>query len=90
MSVDENASVGQVAMPAKKSPISVPFIINAARRWWKLAAPVGLVIGAIAAGVVYWRFEPAYEARYRLQINQDYIVFPKEQQPSLDFIRTQN
>jgi capsular exopolysaccharide synthesis family protein len=89
MSAPFHSNSGAGKPSANKSSISLPFVLNAARHWWKVAAPVGLVIGAVAAGIVYWRFVPAYEARYRLQINQDYIVFPKEQQPSLDFIRTQ-
>ncbi|MBI3466178.1 MAG: polysaccharide biosynthesis tyrosine autokinase [Planctomycetes bacterium] len=80
LSSGAGASSGQTKLTAQ-------FALNAARRWWKVAAPAGLLFGGIAAAAVFWMFEPTYQARYRLQISQDYIVFPKEQPK--DFLGTQ-
>jgi succinoglycan biosynthesis transport protein ExoP len=66
--------------------------LNALRRWWKISLPIGLLLSAAAAGMVYWSFEPQYEAAAFLEINEaaPYIAFePKEGGVSKAYFRTQ-
>jgi succinoglycan biosynthesis transport protein ExoP len=53
------------------------FILTAMRRWWKWALPLGLVLGIGSAGLVYWFFEPSFEAVawLRIDTHQQYIAF---------------
>ena len=66
--------------------------LNALRRWWKIALPVGLLLSAASAGLVYWSFEPVFEAKAMLEINEvaPYIAFePREGGVSKSYFRTQ-
>jgi capsular exopolysaccharide synthesis family protein len=68
------------------------FVLHALRRWWMAALPAGLLAAAVAAGVVYWLFEPQYEAAALLEINErpQYIAFePKDAGVSKGYFRTQ-
>ena len=68
------------------------FVLHALRRWWKVALPAGLLLAATAAGIVYWLFEPQYEAAALLEINErpQYIAFePKDAGVSKGYFRTQ-
>ena len=65
--------------------------LNAVRRWWKIVLPVGLLLSAAAAGLVYWSFEPQYEAKAMLEINEmaPYIAFePRDAGVSKSYFRT--
>ena len=67
-------------------------MLNALRRWWKIAFPVGVLLSAATAGLVYWSFEPQYEAAALLEIKEDapYIAFePREAGVSKAYFRTQ-
>jgi len=54
--------------------ITVSFVLNAIRQWWKVATPIGLVLAAVAGTLIYLTFEPVYEASAWLQI---YSVAPR-------------
>ena len=72
--------------------MNAQFLLHALRRWWKVALPVGLLLAAVAAAVVYWLFEPQYEAAALLEINErpQYIAFePKDAGVSKAYFRTQ-
>jgi len=53
------------------------FVGNAVWHWWKLAAPIGLILAAVTAGLVYWAFVPVYRAEAWLRIDAEapYIAF---------------
>ena len=67
-----------------RHPISQPqqgitpkFALHVLRHWWMIATPAGLLLAGIAVGIVWWTFEPEYEATTWLRI--------KSQQPFLAF-----
>ena len=45
------------------------------RRCWTWAIPLGSVLAAIAAYVVFAQFVPKYKATHTLEVNQDHVVF---------------
>ncbi len=66
--------------------------LNALRRWWMIALPIGFLLSAAAAGLVYWSFEPQYEAVAQLEISEatPYIAFDlHEGGVSMGYFRTQ-
>jgi polysaccharide biosynthesis transport protein len=67
------------------------FVLNALRRWWKLALPAGLMLAAGAVAIVYWQFEPQYEAAALLEITErpDFIAFEPKDGVSKSYFRTQ-
>jgi polysaccharide biosynthesis transport protein len=73
-----------------QQPITVWFVLDALRRWWKIALPVGLLLGGVAAAVMFLRFEAVYEASAWIQIDESnpYVVFP-DQKASSRFLETQ-
>ena len=48
--------------------ITPQFVLTAIRQWWKVAAPIGLVLAALAAARVGQLVEPKYEATAWRQI----------------------
>ena len=58
--------------------ISVSFVLNVARRWWKLATPIGLALAAGIALLIYIRFKPEYEASALIEIKaaRPYVAYP--------------
>ncbi|HUT90269.1 MAG TPA: polysaccharide biosynthesis tyrosine autokinase [Thermoguttaceae bacterium] len=68
---------------------TLSFVLNALRQWWKLAVPIGLLLGAAAGGSIYWLFEPVYQAEAWLQIlGPQQLVFPAEGDSRV-FVETQ-
>ena len=69
---------------------TVSFVLNALRQWWKLAVPIGLLLGAAAGGSIYWLFEPVYnaEAWLRIESRVPFIAFA-ERGDSRAFVQTQ-
>ncbi|MFO7907984.1 MAG: polysaccharide biosynthesis tyrosine autokinase [Planctomycetota bacterium] len=61
--------------PVRSSPasnssgIGPQLVLGAVVRWWKLALPAGVVLAAIAGAVVWWFFEPVFEASALIQID---------------------
>lgn len=70
------------AISPQQAGISPRMVLNALRRWWKLAFPLGLVLGAAAAAGVFFTFEPEYQATRWLQISRNLLIddeqLPKE------------
>lgn len=79
------------AKPAKPEPvITMPLVVRALRRWWKWAAPLGLILAAATGALLYFVFEPTYEASAWLQIEERplYIAFESKEN-STKFVQTQ-
>lgn len=70
--------------------ISVPFVFATLRQWWKLAAPVGIVLASLAATAMWWMFTPEYEAQawLRIEDRRPYIAYPTRDE-SIRFVSTQ-
>ena len=43
-------------------------MLTGLRRWWKLALPLGLLLGCGAAATIFFLFKPSYEAVACLKI----------------------
>jgi len=58
--------------------VSVAFVLNAIRQWWKVATPAGLAAAALAGFAVWYTFVPKYRAEAWLEINSraPYVAFP--------------
>lgn len=54
-------------------------VMNALRKWWLLAIPIGLLAAATAAALIINTFEPQYMASAWLKIEsaQPYVAFPE-------------
>ena len=65
--------------------ITVGAVLHTARRWWKVATPLGLLLGGLAAAAVWYFFVPQFMATRWIQIRDQspYIVFA----PSTDGTR---
>ena len=48
--------------------MGVQFVLNALRQWWLIATPVGLLLAAAGGAIIYFTFEPVYEASAWIQI----------------------
>ncbi|MBN2021548.1 MAG: polysaccharide biosynthesis tyrosine autokinase [Pirellulales bacterium] len=70
--------------------ITLSFVVDALRRWWKVALPLGLILAAAAVSTVLVLSEPTYEAACWLQVEDDkpYVAFP-DRQGSRRYVETQ-
>ncbi len=70
--------------------LSVPFVLGTMRQWWKVAAPLGILLSALAATAMWWSFEPVYEAQawLRIEDRRPYIAYPTRDE-SQRFVGTQ-
>jgi capsular exopolysaccharide synthesis family protein len=71
------------AMPPDDSAEAGPSLETftaALSRWWLVAMPIGLVLGTLAAGFVWYRFIPTYQAVawMRVAAKPAYMAFPQE------------
>jgi polysaccharide biosynthesis transport protein len=75
------------------SGISLVFILNALRQWWKVAVPAGVALAAIAGLIVFMQFKPTYSAAAWLQIQDipPFVAFePQDRENrSKRFVQTQ-
>jgi polysaccharide biosynthesis transport protein len=72
--------------------ITVRFVLTALRRWWLIAAPMGLLLAAIAGAAIYLLFEPVYEAAawFRIEERTPFLAFEsKDESRSKLFFQTQ-
>ncbi len=76
--------VSVVGMPTKIPPGQsaekgggLSFTLNVLRRWWLIAAPLGLLLAAVASAAVWMLFEPQYPAEAWLKIDEraPYLAF---------------
>ncbi len=66
---------------AGSGPNALTLIVNAVRRWWKIAAPIGIALAALAVGVTWWLYEPVYVASawFHVRPNERLIAEPGRQ-----------
>jgi polysaccharide biosynthesis transport protein len=83
------------AAPAKPpaqagNVITVHFLWCSLVRWWKLALPVGLLLGGTTGTVLWQTLKPMYRAQawLRIEDRRPYIAFPSEANSQV-FARTQ-
>ncbi|MBN1910414.1 MAG: polysaccharide biosynthesis tyrosine autokinase [Pirellulales bacterium] len=81
---------GQPIQQGPPQTVTAGFVLDALRRWWKVSLPLGLILAATAASVVYVLFEPVYEAEAYLEIKdaKPYVAF-RDQDSSRRFVQTQ-
>lgn len=74
----------------QSNTFNLAFILTVLRKWWKVAIPLGLVLAAAGAGVVWWQFQPVYQAQawLRIEDQRPYIAFPSKGS-SRRFVNTQ-
>ena len=70
--------------------LSPQFLLHSLLHWWKVAAPIGLVLAVAGAAVVWWLFEPVYLSNAFIQIREipPALVFEIEAQ-SKGYVETQ-
>ncbi len=77
----------------EEQAVSIPFILTALRRWWRVAAPVALLLAAGGGTLVRLFFcEPTYEANawFRIEGNAPFVAFqPRSDESSKAFFETQ-
>lgn len=85
-----NLGNGQPESQPSHQTFSVALVLNALRQWWKVALPLGLLLGAAAGTLVYVFFRPTYEASAWLRIEdvRPYIAF-QSREDSRRFVATQ-
>ncbi|MEX2561276.1 MAG: AAA family ATPase, partial [Pirellulales bacterium] len=76
---------------ASTAPIGWDDCTSAARQWWWLALPAGLLLAVLAVAATWLIFEPKYEASAWLQIEEKrpFIAFPASDSESKLFVQTQ-
>jgi capsular exopolysaccharide synthesis family protein len=82
---------GQPARAGTGQVLTVQFILHAVRRWWKVAAPAGVLLATVAAVVVLLVFQRQYEAVALLEIQEQspYVAFPSQDSHSQAYFNTQ-
>ncbi len=80
---------GSLGKPPEQT-MTPGFVLGALRQWWKIAAPVGLILATVGGSLVWMFFEPSYRASAWLQISEltPYIAFESREQ-SKQFVNTQ-
>jgi capsular exopolysaccharide synthesis family protein len=82
----------------ERSPLDVEqgltahFVWSTLRRWWMIATPISLVLAAISAALVFWFFEPSFEAAawLRMEESTPFLAFEtKNEGRSKVFFQTQ-
>lgn len=78
------------AVPGNSSPgVTVAFLWQTLRRWWKLSTFIGLILAGVG-GFVTWTFvEPGYRAAAWVRIEDHTPYLLVEQRGSAQFARTQ-
>lgn len=85
-----NAAGGRKRPSGSSQEMSPRFLFNSLLHWWKIAMPVGIVLALASASVVWWLFEPVYQAHALLQIRETppALVFDVRKQ-SKGYVETQ-
>ena len=80
-----------VSKPAHRDGISPAFVLHAVRRWWKVAAPLGILLAAVSAGAVFLLFKPMYMAVGNIRIleKQPSVAFPVMNSDDEKYVQTQ-
>jgi capsular exopolysaccharide synthesis family protein len=70
--------------------IDLPFLLGVLRKQWLWVFPLGLLLAGVGCAAVLGFFQPTYEARFRLEVdNQNFVVFKQEKLYSTEFIDLQ-
>jgi succinoglycan biosynthesis transport protein ExoP len=69
-SANMNSSAQQPANASSAQAFNIHSVLNALRCWWKIAAPMALLLAAAASGVVYYLHKPQYTATCELLIKE--------------------
>jgi capsular exopolysaccharide synthesis family protein len=70
--------------------IDLPFLLGVFRKGWFWILPLGLLISAVAGGVIFSLFRPTYEARFRLEVDTaNFVVFQDVKNYSGEFVELQ-
>ena len=82
---------GQPAGAGTGQALTIQSILHAVRRWWKVAAPAGVLLAMVAAVVVLLVFKRQYEAVALLEIEEQspYVAFPSQDSRSKAYFNTQ-
>jgi polysaccharide biosynthesis transport protein len=83
--------VSRSAAPPEQG-LSAQFVLCALRRWWMVAAPIGLLLAVVGGATVYLLFEPVYEAAawFRIEERTPFLAFEtKDEGRSKLFFQTQ-
>ena len=76
--LSSNKPSGSVQVVRRGMSVSPTPVLPAARRWWKVAVPTAILLGAAAAAAVWFLFEMQFTASAIVRIETDrfYIAFP--------------
>lgn len=68
---------GHSAPSRPEQGVTLQLVLHILQRWWKIATPAGLLLAGIAIGIVWYTFEPQYEATAWLRIKdkRPYLAF---------------
>ena len=70
--------------------IDMPFLLGVLRKSWLWVFPLGLLLAGVGCAAVLGFFQPTYEARFRLEVdNQNFVVFKQDVRYSQEFIDLQ-
>ena len=86
-----NKSIARPAAQPEQA-MTVQFVLGALRRWWMVAAPIGLLLAAAGGATVYLLFEPVYEAAawFKIEDRTPFLAFEvKDEGRSKMFFQTQ-
>ena len=78
--------------PENEKAGGLSLALNVIRRWWLIAAPVGLLLATGASAVVWLLFKPQYEAAAWLKIDEraPYLAYDiKDDSGSRSYCQTQ-
>ena len=69
--------------------LNLAFVLRSVRQWWRIALPLGLLLAAAGAAVVWTTFKPTYRTTAFLLINEqaDYLAYKGD--PSARFVQDQ-
>ncbi|MBI2826664.1 MAG: polysaccharide biosynthesis tyrosine autokinase [Planctomycetia bacterium] len=76
----------------RNASLTPAFVLQALARWWKIALPAGMILGASAAMVAWLTFRPSFsaEAWLRIEDRRPFVAFPTQMQDeSKRFVQTQ-
>lgn len=71
--------------------LDVNVVLSAIQYWWRIAAPLAIVLGAVAAGVVAYVSQPQYTAAAWLIIREkpEYLLNPQVMEDPRKFVQNQ-
>src|SRR5688572_9639153 len=88
---NSSAAWNDGAVENPSSSLDTETVVSALRYWWRVAAPLGLVLAAFAAGLVAYYAKPQYTAAAWLIIREkpEYLLNPQVMEDPLKFVQNQ-